>query len=92
MSSSVEPRRWPRHGRRHRADPAHTVAYVLLVIPASVLPTLFHPYTRGPDTRQPGLGLGLATGKRLAEAHGGEAGVVSAEGSRSTFWFELPGA
>ncbi len=61
-------------------------------IPASVLPTLFHPYTRGPDVRQPGLGLGLATVKRLAEAHGGAAGVVSEEGSGSTFWFELPRA
>ncbi|HEY3594361.1 MAG TPA: HAMP domain-containing sensor histidine kinase [Polyangiaceae bacterium] len=37
-----------------------------------------------------GIGLGLATVKRLIEAHGGLVGVTSATGSGCTFWFELP--
>src|SRR5207249_1164696 len=39
-----------------------------------------------------GLGLGLASVRRLAEAHGGEAGVSSKPGAGSVFWFELPKA
>jgi signal transduction histidine kinase len=42
------------------------------------------------DLRRPGLGLGLATVKRLVEAYGGAVGVRSREGAGAMFWFELP--
>lgn len=54
------------------------------------LPTLFEPYFRGKTHGQTGLGLGLATVKRLSEAHGGAVGVSSRPGYGSVFWFELP--
>jgi signal transduction histidine kinase len=51
---------------------------------------IFQPLVRGPVTSEGGIGLGLATVKRIAEAHGGEVGVQSAKGSGSVFWFQLP--
>ena len=42
------------------------------------------------NTSQPGFGLGLATVKRLVEAHAGRLGVESVPGQGSLFWFELP--
>jgi signal transduction histidine kinase len=59
-------------------------------IPPHVLPTIFEPYVRGPTAGKPGIGLGLATVKRIAQSHGGQAGVESTPGRGSTFWFELP--
>jgi signal transduction histidine kinase len=61
-------------------------------IASELLPTLFEPYSRGRDAGQPGIGLGLATVRRIAETHGGAAGVESTPGQGSTFWFELPRA
>ena len=37
-----------------------------------------------------GTGLGLATSRRIVEAHGGTMGVMAREGGGSVFWFELP--
>jgi signal transduction histidine kinase len=58
-------------------------------IPTEKKSILFEPYVRA-DSNQPGIGLGLATVKRLAEAHGGRVGVDSSPQGGSTFWFELP--
>lgn len=51
---------------------------------------IFEPYVRAEGATQPGLGLGLATVKRLCTAHGGEVGVRSTLGRGSTFWFTMP--
>ncbi len=60
-------------------------------IPELVRRNLFQPFVRGTGT-VPGLGLGLATVKRLAEGYGGRVGFQASPGSGSTFWFELPRA
>jgi signal transduction histidine kinase len=60
-------------------------------VPSEKKSILFEPYVRA-DSKQPGIGLGLATVKRLADAHGGAVGVESSPGGGSTFWFELPKA
>ena len=46
----------------------------------------------GAGTSEPGLGLGLATVRRLVEGHVGRYGVVSRPGEGALFWFELPAA
>jgi signal transduction histidine kinase len=57
-------------------------------IAPELLPRIFEPYVRGRHNL-PGIGLGLATVRRMVEAHGGTVGVDSSpRGSR--FWFELP--
>jgi signal transduction histidine kinase len=58
-------------------------------LPVDALEHVFEPYVRADRTGQPGLGLGLATVKRLADAYGGSAGVRANAGG-CTFWFELP--
>lgn len=59
-------------------------------LPPNLGDRVFDPYVRGAAGGMPGIGLGLATAKRLAEAHGGRVGVRSDPGLGSTFWFELP--
>jgi signal transduction histidine kinase len=58
-------------------------------IPLDVARRLFRPFERGSD-RPGGHGLGLATVKRLAEAHGGGVTLKSAVGVGSTFEVRLP--
>jgi signal transduction histidine kinase len=62
-------------------------------ISAESLPSLFDPYFRAVHDRgKEGLGVGLATVKKLAEGHHGSVGVASQPGTGSTFWFLLPRA
>lgn len=58
-------------------------------VPSELQATLFQPFVRG-QHEVGGTGLGLATVKRLAESHGGSAGLDSTLGSGSLFWIELP--
>ena len=51
---------------------------------------IFEPWVRGPKTGVPGIGLGLATVKRLVESHGGAVGVRAGSRGGALFWFELP--
>ncbi|WP_437484466.1 ATP-binding protein [Sorangium sp. So ce1014] len=53
---------------------------------------VFEPHVRAQGARVPGLGLGLATVRRLTEAHGGRVGLRTVVGQGSLFWFELPSA
>jgi signal transduction histidine kinase len=52
---------------------------------------LFQEFTRLGGTRKvAGIGLGLSIVRRIAEAHGGRAGIVSQPGQGSRFFMELP--
>jgi signal transduction histidine kinase len=58
-------------------------------IPPQLLERVFEPYVRlGQDGA--GIGLGLATVRKLCVAHGGRVGLRSEVGQGSVFWFELP--
>jgi two-component system OmpR family sensor kinase len=55
--------------------------------------SLFQPFFRAPEARGlPGHGLGLATAKRLVEAHGGTLRVESQEGMGTTMTVRFPRA
>ena len=61
-------------------------------IPAAVVPQLFQPYRRAPDTDGSAFssaGLGLAICHRLVDALGGELHVSTGAGQGARFWFEL---
>ena len=52
---------------------------------------MFDPFVRLQTSRcGDGIGLGLATVKRLVEANRGTLGVVSRPGDGCCFWFTLP--
>lgn len=55
------------------------------------LARLFEPFytTKGPEA---GTGLGLATAKAIAEAHGGHLACLSAPGEGARFRLSLPGS
>jgi len=59
-------------------------------IPSGMGKAVFEPYVRGPGSPGPGIGLGLATVKRIVESRRGRVGVWSDPRKGSTFWVELP--
>ncbi len=59
-------------------------------VPPGLEASIFEPYVRAPAAKQPGLGLGLATVKRLVETHGGAVGVRPSTQGGALFYFELP--
>jgi len=58
-------------------------------IPGEALPHVFEPLYRA-SSEPGGYGLGLATVKRLVEAHGGEVAIASEEGLGTTVAVKLP--
>lgn len=61
-------------------------------LPPGLEEKMFEPHVRGAHTGQPGIGLGLATVRRMVTSHGGAVGVRSTPGAGCLFWFELPRA
>ncbi len=53
---------------------------------------MFEPFTPLAGKNSGGIGLGLATVKRLVESYGGGVGVESTPGQGCLFWFRLPRA
>ncbi len=62
-------------------------------IPEDQRESIFALMVRGEGAEQSGvegLGIGLATCRRILQSHGGEIGVSDAEIGGAQFWFELP--
>jgi signal transduction histidine kinase len=59
-------------------------------IPSELQSKIFEPFTRGPNEKISGTGLGLATVKRLVDGHGGTIRVDSRPDEGSCFRVELP--
>ena len=59
-------------------------------LPVGMEQAVFAPYVRAPGTHAPGIGLGLATVKRIVESRRGRVGVWSEPRKGATFWVDLP--
>ena len=58
-------------------------------VPTDERRRVFEPFARV-DSRIPGSGIGLATVRRVIDAHGGTIGLEETPGGGTTAWFELP--
>jgi signal transduction histidine kinase len=61
-------------------------------IPEALGDRIFEAFVRGAGADQSGIGLGLATVKRLVTAHGGNVGFRSRAGVGTLFFVDLPRA
>ncbi len=62
-------------------------------VPEGERESIFGLMVRGDDTEDSdveGLGIGLATCRRIVQAHGGEIGICDSVAGGAEFWFELP--
>ena len=62
-------------------------------VPVTDRDVIFGLLVRGADSEDSaveGLGIGLATCRRIIQAHGGTIGVTDSETGGASFWFELP--
>jgi len=59
-------------------------------IPEAARERIFEPFFRVPGTKQPGTGIGLATVRRVLEAHGGRITVEASEEPGCSFLIWLP--
>jgi signal transduction histidine kinase len=59
-------------------------------VPVGLRERIFDPYVRAATSGVSGLGLGLATVRRLVDAHGGAVGVEANPDGGSLFWLQLP--
>jgi signal transduction histidine kinase len=57
-------------------------------VPAARQESMFALFARGGDGV--GHGIGLATARRIVEAHGGSIGMDTPEGGGTSVWFDLP--
>ncbi len=60
-----------------------------LGVPTDQRERVFEPFTRV-HAKVPGSGIGLATVRRVVDAHGGRLGLAETPGGGTTAWFELP--
>ncbi len=61
-------------------------------IPPAEQTNIFEPFAQVKGRESGGIGIGLAICQAIIKGHGGTIGVISTEGSGSTFWFRVRAA